>query len=187
MNHEDLLDAIDTKRTRLRCVRHSDAAVVAQLMTPSVSRWLASWPTTVTEQFVAARILEAREAVAAGLALHFLIERRTDGAVMGWVRVSRVETEPRRGDLSDWLNDAYHGNGYMSEAARAAVSAGFEKLALDSIESGAQPENSASFAVMRRLGMERSGERVVWASARGRDELCVFYSITREIFWQHPH
>ena len=185
MNNDDLFDGIDTDRIHLRCVRPSDAVVVAQLMTPSVSRWLASWPETVTEAFVAARILEARAAVADGQALHFLIARRTDRAVMGWIRVSRVEADPKRGDLGYWLSDAYHSHGYMPEAAHAALTAAFDRLGLDSIEGGAQPENVASLSVMRRLGMEYSDERVVWASARGRDEPCVFYSVTREMFTQH--
>src|SRR5207244_2226794 len=102
VNNEDLFDGIDTDRIHLRCVRHSDAAVVAQLMTPRVSRWLASWPETVTEEVVAVRILEARAAVADGQALHFLIARRTDGAVMGWIRVSRIKAAPKRGDLGYW-------------------------------------------------------------------------------------
>jgi RimJ/RimL family protein N-acetyltransferase len=66
-----------------------------------------------------------------------------------------------------------------------SVAVAFELLRLDSIEGGAQPENVASLSVMRRLGMEPSGERVVWASARGRDELCTFYSVTRDKFAQH--
>ncbi len=179
---EDLFEAVETERTCLRCVRRDDAGTVARLMTPAISRWLASWPTTVTEQWVEAKILEAREEIAAGRALHFLVERKTEREVMGWIRVSRVHPNSQQGDLSYWIGEAYQGQGYTTEAAFKSVAVAFELLRLDSIEAGAQPENVASFKVMRRLGMEPSGERVVWASARNRHELCIFYSVTRDKF-----
>ena len=175
-----LFETIDTERTTLRCIQRDDAAAIVTLMTPSVSRWLAAWPSPITEEAVIAKIIEARTAIANRQALHFLIERRSDRTPMGWIRISRVIDRPRRGDLSYWLNDAYHGRGYASEAAVAAIAAAFDHLDLDDIEAGAQPENVASFAVMRRLGMEFFEERMVWASARGRNELCVFYLISRE-------
>jgi len=51
-----------------------------------------------------------------------------------------------------------------------------KRLNLDSMEGGAQVDNVASFAVMRRLGMEMCSERIVEASTRCRNELCIFYS-----------
>jgi RimJ/RimL family protein N-acetyltransferase len=42
----------------------------------------------------------------------------------------------------------------MSEALGHAMAAGFQYLALERIEAGAQPENLSSFAVMRRVGMK---------------------------------
>ncbi len=55
----------------------------------------------------------------------------------------------------------------------------FDLLDVDSIEAGAQIENVSSFKVMDRLGMTKSHERMVFASARGREELCVYYRISR--------
>ncbi len=182
MNNDELFEPIDTKRARLRCPRRDDVAVVASLMSPSISCLLASWPAPMTEQMAAARILKAREEIIMGQALHFLVERLADHAVMGWIRVSRAETHSGVGDIGYWLNEAYHRYGYTTEATFAAVATAFDRLNLDSMEGGAQAENVASFAVMRRLGMEPCAERIVWASARCRDELCIFYSVTRNKF-----
>jgi RimJ/RimL family protein N-acetyltransferase len=179
MNNE-ARDAIHTERISLRCVQTEDILALAKLMTPSVSRWLASWVSS--KEIVAAKILEAIDAIAAREAVHFLIERRADQEVIGYVRVARVPGSPNRGDLSYWIGDDYQRQGYATEAVLAAVGAAFENLDLASIEAGAQPENIASFAVMRRIGMERSEERIVHAASRGRDELCVFYSLSRERF-----
>jgi ribosomal-protein-alanine N-acetyltransferase len=67
----------------------------------------------------------------------------------------------------------------MAEAAVAAVSDAFVRLDLDAIEAGAQLENAASLALMRRLAMRPIDERPVWAEARGREERCAYYQITR--------
>src|SRR5438270_9667979 len=105
MKNDELFDAIVTDRIRLRCVNRDDASVLVALMTPGVSRWLASWPADLTEAAVIAKIVEARTAIVTQQALHFLIERRADQAAMGWIRVSRLTNRSRRGDLSYWLNE----------------------------------------------------------------------------------
>jgi len=51
------------------------------------------------------------------------------------------------------LGRAHWGNGYATEAARAAVEFGFNEVGLDEIVSFALPANTRSIAVMARLGM----------------------------------
>ena len=57
--------------------------------------------------------------------------------------------------------------------------AGITEADLNVIEAGAQPENAVSFAVMRWCGMTPAGERMVFAPARERDELCLLYEKVR--------
>jgi [ribosomal protein S5]-alanine N-acetyltransferase len=185
--HYPLFETIDTARLRLRCPHSEDAVVVANLMTPAISRWLAAWPAPITEQQAAAKILQAREEIALHQALHFLVERQTDNHIMGWIRVSRTEAHSTIGDLGYWLNEAYQHCGYATEAVLATVNAAFEHLNLNLIEAGAQVDNLASFTIMQRLGMEPCDKRTVWASARCRDELCLFYSVSRDQFMQQTH
>ncbi len=55
-----------------------------------------------------------------------------------------------------WRFDpAFWGQGYATEAARAALDFGFEKLGLDEIVAITVPANLRSRAVMERLGMAR--------------------------------
>jgi RimJ/RimL family protein N-acetyltransferase len=114
-----------------------------------------------------------------GRALHWLIELRESARVVGWVRIARHDADPARGEVGFWLGAAFHRLGYATEAVRAAVRAGFERLGLTVIEGGAQPTNEGSQRVMRHVGMTPSGERQVWASSRQRHEVCIFYEIHR--------
>ena len=50
------------------------------------------------------------------------------------------------------------GNGYATEAGRAALQHGFHALALKTIFAVVDPENTASMAVCRRLGMTHLGQ-----------------------------
>lgn len=67
----------------------------------------------------------------------------------------------------------------MREATAALVPAAFGFMDIDVIEAGAQPGNVGSFAVMRALGMKPAGERMVFAPARDREELCLYYELPR--------
>ena len=56
------------------------------------------------------------------------------------------------------LASCYWGNGYATEAARAALDYGFKKLGLDEIVAITVPANRRSRRVMERLGMTRATE-----------------------------
>lgn len=57
------------------------------------------------------------------------------------------------------LSRAYWNRGYATEAARAALRAGFQMLKLPEIVSFTPVANRRSRAVMERLGMRHDGER----------------------------
>ena len=108
-----------------------------------------------------------RLAAQEGRGLPFAVERRADGAVLGLIGVGQNRTDSRRGSLRYGLGESHHGQGTMREAAPATVAADFARLELDVIEAGAQPGNTAPFAVMRAYGMRRVRERDVFAAAQG--------------------
>jgi RimJ/RimL family protein N-acetyltransferase len=178
----DLFALLDTPRLTLRCPRAADAAALAALITPEVSRWLSSWPPMLTAGEALVRVAQARAAIVERSALYFAIERRDDAAVIGWLLVRRVMLESRRAELGYWMGPAFHGSGYMTEAAHAALGFAFAWLDVDTIEAGAQPDNHPSFEVMRRLHMTPIGRRTVWTPSRGREEVCEFFAIDRETF-----
>jgi len=177
-----LADGIETERLVLRVPHEDHAEQVAALMTTGISRWLASWPSPVSVAEVRNRIGQERHARVAGREASWLACLRGSNDVVGWIRVGRDSAAQNRAQLGYWIGEAFRGHGYATEAARAALGAVFEGWQLSVVESGAQVGNDASFVIMRKLGMAPVGERMVWASTRGRDELCQFFEITRAEF-----
>ena len=104
---------------------------------------------------------------------HWALERRDTGAMIGHAGLYRPEGWP--GTEIGWtLARAHWGNGYATEAARAAIEWGWRELDVNRIVSVIVADNERSTAVARRLGMTDSGERfgfrdhehVVWELAR---------------------
>jgi [ribosomal protein S5]-alanine N-acetyltransferase len=171
----------ETRRLLLRCVAPTDAAATSALMTPGISQCLASWSFPFTTDMAAERIQSMREMAFRGDVVPLAVTTKLGSEFAGWVTVSRDPKDVRRGSLGYWLGVQYHGRGYMKEAATVALGLAFESLNLDVIEAGAQLDNVASFAVMQSCGMTMVGERMLYASARARNEVCRFYEISRSV------
>jgi [ribosomal protein S5]-alanine N-acetyltransferase len=149
------------------------------MMTPEISQWLAGWPVPFTVGMAATRIVTCRRRAYAGESLPFSVVKQADGTGIGWASLDRNSGNARRGSLSFWLGEQHHGKGYMGELVPFVIAAGFERLDLNVIEAGAQTENTASLAVMRGCNMRPSGEKMVFAAARNRHEICCFHEIRR--------
>lgn len=175
----ELLPVLVTPRLRLRCWRPSDAAALSANMTPAVSRWLSSWPDPTSPELALQRILEARAGVGEGWHVSYAIERLADGVVIGGFG-GGAPGQPRRVEIGYHLAEAAHGQGYMKEAAQAGFSALWSLLpAAEVIEAQAHPDNTASRAILSKLGMRFVGERPVFASAREAWEPGCWYEIAR--------
>ncbi len=88
-------------------------------------------------------------------------ERLSDGHVVGTVLLKHLpgfdDTLTEDIEVGWHLGSDSWGQGYATEMGAAAIRYGFEIQGLDRIYALADPENEASIAVMRRLGMRWSG------------------------------
>ena len=101
----------------------------------------------------------------------FLLCHEADGLV-GVINIFEIT----RGGLQSaylgyYLFTPFTGRGYMTDGLRQAVSLAFRELRLHRVEAGIQPANTASIAVVRRLGFRYEGcaERLVKVGGRWRD------------------
>lgn len=150
-------------------------------MGPDISARLASWPVHLAPDAVATRLGEARAAALAGLALPMVTTRRGGGEILGWISGTRSTADRNRAVLTYWLGDRFQGEGLMREAAPAALAAIFNHLCVSEVRAAVQPDNAASRAVLRGLGMRPLGLGHIWCAARGRKEQCEWWTVLRPI------
>jgi ribosomal-protein-alanine N-acetyltransferase len=173
-----LLPVVLTPRLRLRCFEAEDAPSLAANLTPPVTRWLGTWRDPVTLEVAAQRIQIARDGVRAGWHVGYGVERLSDGVLIGGFG-GDVDVTGEIFEIGYHLAQHAHGQGYMTEAGRAAIAVLWDLLPIKRIEAVAQRENAASFAVMQRLGMSPAGQRLVHSLARDRWEWCGVYGLDR--------
>jgi [ribosomal protein S5]-alanine N-acetyltransferase len=99
----------------------------------------------------------AREAVPR-TAYHLAIVLKTASRLIGGCRIEIRSPAHGSGDLGYVLARHVWGQGYATEATRALLEFGFERLALRRIWATCDVENHASARVLEKIGMRREGQ-----------------------------
>jgi RimJ/RimL family protein N-acetyltransferase len=175
---------LETERLLLRKPRLEDADAFASMYSdPEVMQFIGGLPEELDMAFVVRRWLGRWEANGVG---PFVVRRREDGAVLGrtgfvvWdTRDWRMSTVGEAGEHAQpelgWAFARHAwGNGYATEAARAARAWAREKRAIGHLVSVISPENRRSQRVAEKLGAV-PGETVELGEGGGP-----------AVLWEHP-
>ena len=165
MSNDDLAIAtIRTARLVLRPTRPADDERFVEIQSNwNVSRMLrlTTWPPSLPAMsgWLAEHAWERR----AGTGYRFAVE--LSSRVVGCVDIDEIDAG--RGELGYWLEEQVWGRGLASEAARALMDWGFNKLALTGLNAGCASDNRASAAILAKLGFRPRGETRLWSRPRG--------------------
>lgn len=113
------------------------------------------------------------QAAAEGRLVPFVID--VDGAVVGQMHLFDVQWGSRRSASAGyWLDEAATGRGLATWALAMALDYGLTEVGLHRIEVNIRPENEASLAVARRLGLPEEGVRrsLMHVDGAWRDHRC---------------
>jgi ribosomal-protein-alanine N-acetyltransferase len=136
-------------------------------------------PYTSVEQ--AHKLIESMaRAVDNGTGIHWAITLAGDDRLIGKCGYNEWRKEHRRGDICYMLARDFWGQGIVSEALRAMLDYGFDRMNLHSVEAGVTPGNDASTRMLERLGFRLEGHlrESFWAEDRFVDSL--IYSLLRQ-------
>ncbi|HML24013.1 MAG TPA: GNAT family N-acetyltransferase [Aggregatilinea sp.] len=148
---------IDTARLTLRPFLPDDAEPYYQAVfsDPDVMRYLPGGKPLPME-----RVLMMHERVRAHWASHgfglWAVTLREDHTLIGHCGIQRLPDVPDV-ELAYAIAKPYWGRGLVTEAARASLRFGFERIGLERIMALAVPENTASRRVMEKVGMTYTG------------------------------
>lgn len=156
---------IETARLRLRLLEEADLADLFEVNgDPEVTRFLpyATWEAPSAGNAWFKRMVDLQ---ASGGALQFVVVDKATEKAIGTCLLFRHDEGSARAELGFVLGRKYWGGGYMSEALTALIDCAFENMGMRRLEAEANPRNSASGKLLRRLGFVREGlARQRWVS-----------------------
>jgi [ribosomal protein S5]-alanine N-acetyltransferase len=118
----------------------------------------------------------------------FVVVLQSENAVIGACGLSITNYALREAELWYVLNRQYWRHGYMTEAAQALITFGFQQLQLHRIWAMCHPENIGSWRVLEKLGMTREGRlrQHYWEQEQWRDSF-MYALLDHEWKAQIPH
>ncbi|MBE1294251.1 MAG: GNAT family N-acetyltransferase [Rhodobacteraceae bacterium] len=166
--------SIDTERLLLRPCRMEDADALTNLMTPEISRWVAVWPTPLSQQDTESILRNNIEAMQQGAVFAAVVLAKDSSDIIGWCK---LDIAGDCAELGYWIGEEYQRQGFAMELLQGAIDFAFNQLGAMSVRAGAQVANTASLALLAKIGMTRDGVEAVWAPAREQFEDCEFWSL----------
>src|SRR5690606_35162842 len=88
-------------------------------------------------------------------AVNWGITLNGDNKIIGNICIWKISWENMRGEVGYVLHPSFHRKGIMNEALNAAVSFGFNKLKLHSLEANVNPLNEASMKLLEKNKFRR--------------------------------
>lgn len=163
MNDTDLFDAstfpiLTTGRLTLRRLRPSDAADVLVFRGDwEVQKY--NGPVFQNVKEVQTLIEELHDEYLALTGVSWAVTLTGDGAVLGLFGLHHWSKYHRRAEVGFDLARAFWGKGVASEALRAIVHFGFERMNLHRIHASTIADNHRSVRLLERLGFWREGTK----------------------------
>ena len=172
---------IETARLRLRRFGDADlAAFIAYRNDPDVARYQ-SWE-GISEAEAVAFVREQQTAPAGepGEGLQIAIERKDSGRMIGDCFFKVMEDDPRQAEIGYTLAREAQGHGFATEAVAALLTWAFPTFDLHRIIAIVDVKNTASVALLERLGLRREGHfrENIWFKGAWGDEY--LYAILRD-------
>lgn len=177
---------IESARLRLRRFQEDDLApFIAYRNDPDVARYQ-SWE-GVTEAEAVAFVREQQTAPvgAPGEGLQIAIERRDNGRMIGDCFFKMMEDDLRQAEIGYTLARDAQRQGFATEAVAALLTWAFPTFDLHRVIAVVDVENTASVALLERLGLRREAHfrQNIWFKGAWGDEYV--YAILRDE-WPRP-
>ena len=169
---------LETERLVLSRLEPPDAeAMFAYRSLPEIFRYQNWRPVSVDEILTFIRGLAGDEPLAPGRWFQFGIRLRAEGTLVGDCGVKVGTDDDRQAEMGVTIAPEHQGKGYATEAQWAVLEYLFGRLGKHRVYASADPRNTASIALMKRLGMRQEAHHVesYWMDGAWADD--VIYAI----------
>ena len=114
----------------------------------------------------------------------FGIELKTEKKLIGTIALRNWDKPDRCIDVGYAISKKYWNKGLTTEAVKAVIKFGFEKLNANRIEAHCDENNTASYRVMEKAGMKYEGTLRQKVLIKNKFMNMKFYSILREEYFR---
>lgn len=158
------MEPLETDRLTLRAWRDDDLDVLAAINAdPEVMRYILDGSVRDREQSAESLRKMQRDWAENGFGL-YAVEVRATGELIGWAGLAVPAFLPEvmpAVEIGWRLSRAAWGQGYATEAARAALRFAFDEVGLDRVISIRHVDNERSARVMEKLGLVHEFDTVI--------------------------
>jgi ribosomal-protein-alanine N-acetyltransferase len=168
---------IATDRLILRRLRKDDLETYAKIMgAKEVGKWFPKGDGYTREESEKSLNAILKHWGKHGFGIWAIINK-ANGVLIGRCGLNLID-ETSEVEVDFVLTPNSWGKGYATEAAKAALAYGFQKLKLQNIIALAKPENTASRRVIEKIGMKFKRNAEYWGIT------CAYYAISKAQYWE---
>ena len=151
------IPTLETPRLILRAMKVSDAEdMFAYAKREDVTRYL-TWSPHTDVGYTKEYLAYVGQRYRTGDFYDWAVVCREDGHMIGTCGFTTFDFTSDVGQIGYVINPDYHGRGLATEAVRAVLAFGFDRLELHRIDARFMQENQRSLKLMERVGMTFEG------------------------------
>ncbi len=172
---------IETERLILREFRYSDAdSMMRNWVSDDKVQWMYGEPSYKTKKEVISLLDEYVGKNQSGYYFRWAVIEKESEECIGQVAYFLVDSNNRFAEIEYCIGAAFQGKGYATEATRAVINYGFERIGLNKVQICVRPSNSASGKVIGKCGFKKDGNLRQYFFRDGAYEDRMYFSILRE-------
>lgn len=186
MNQQDLnCVTIKTDRLTLREFQEADLAAVHDYAQDAETTKYLEWgPNTLRETSVFLNESMGFQKEKPRVTFDMAIISDTEQRLVGACSVTILDSREKLGAIGYVINSKFWRHGYATEAACALARFAFDELGMEKLMATCDAQNSASEAVMKKLGMHQEQKLVRDKYIKGTYRDTLVYSVDRSTFFE---